>query len=121
MNIGTYISYILIASIVIIYVGNACYKNGKVYILNYFPNDVSFGNGINNVLRVAYYFLNIGLVIWTLRSLRNIQTIEESITEICTRLAYILLIIGMLHFMNILAVYLLHKNHKKQIHETKYN
>lgn len=121
MSIITYICYILIASVVITYVGNACYKNGKVYILNYFSNDVSFGNGINKVLRIAYYFLNIGLVIWTLRSLRNIQTIEEAITEICIRLAYILLIIAKLHFINILGVYLLHKNHKKKIYETEYN
>ena len=120
MNIITYILYLLIASVIIIYVGNACYKNGKVYILNYFPDDIKFGNGINNVLRIAYYFLNIGLVIWTLHTLRDIKSIEESILEISIRLAYILLIIAKLHFMNILIIYLIHKNHKRKIHETEY-
>lgn len=54
MNIITYIVYIIIASSLIIYVGNACYKNGKVFITHYFSEDINFANSINNVLRIAY-------------------------------------------------------------------
>lgn len=114
MNSITYIVYFLMASITIIYVGNACYKNGKVYILNYFPNDVRFGNGINNLLRIAYYFLNIGLVIWTLHSLRNIDSMEGAIVEISMRLGYILLIIAQLHIINMTIIYLIHKSRNNE-------
>ncbi len=108
----TYITYTLLSSIIILRVGELCYRNGKVYILNYFPNNINFGNGINRLLRIAYYCLNIGLTIWTLHSLSEIYTVVDSITEICKRLSYILSIIGILHFMNLLGVYFLHKHYK---------
>lgn len=114
MNLITYILYILLSSYIVILVGNLCYKNGKVYILNYFPNDINFGDGINKLLRTAYYLLNIGLAIWTLHSLQNIETSVELILEISNRLSNILLIIASLHFINIYTVYLIHIHFKNQ-------
>ncbi len=110
----TYIFYILLSSSIVIYVGNVCYKNGGIYILNYFPKEVKFGNGVNKLLRIAYYLMNIGLVIWSLQTLRNIYTWVEVIIEISSRLSYILLIIASLHFINIYTLYLIHKHFKNQ-------
>ncbi len=110
----TYILYLLLSSTIIFLVGNACYKKGKVYILNYFPNRIQFGNGINKLLRIAYYLLNIGLVIWSLNYLREITNVEEVILEICKRLSNILLIIAVLHVFNLYAIYLIHKHFKNQ-------
>ncbi len=114
MSQFTYIFYILISSLIVIYVGNFCYKNGKVYILSYFPNDINFGNGINKLLRIAYYLLNIGLAIYSLNSIKNISDRVEAISEISQRLSFILLIIGILHFINIYTVYIIHRHFKNQ-------
>jgi hypothetical protein len=114
MNQITYILYILISSLLVIYVGNFCYKNGQVYILNYFPNDTNLGNSINKLLRIAYYLLNIGLAIWTLHSIKNIKNTAAAILEITQRLSFILLVIAALHFINIYTVYLIHKHFKHQ-------
>ncbi len=114
MNQLTYILYILLSSTIVILVGNWCYKNGKTYILSYFPNEINFGEGINKLLRIAYYLLNIGLAIWSLHSMREINNAVEVILEISSRLSYILLIIATLHFSNIYMVYLIHKHFKKQ-------
>ena len=120
MNQITYILYILLSTLIVVLVGNWCYKNGKVYILNYFSKDVSFGNGINKLLRTAYYLLNIGLAIWSLHSMREINTSIEVILEICSRLSYILLIIASLHFINIYAVYLIYKHYKNNKNENQH-
>lgn len=108
----TYIIYILVSSTIVILVGNWCYKNGKVFILNYFPNDINFGNGINKLLRIAYYLLNLGLAIWSLHSLKDIENSVEVILEISGRLSFILLIIASLHFVNMFTVYLIYKHFK---------
>tara|TARA_R110002072_G_scaffold195204_1_gene352570 strand:- start:425 stop:769 length:345 start_codon:yes stop_codon:yes gene_type:complete len=110
----TYIFYLILSSLIVIYVGNFCYQNGKIYILNYFPDDLHFGNGINKLLRIAYYLLNLGLAIWSLHSMNDIQTPTKMILEITRRLSFILLIIGLLHFINIYTVYLIHKHFKNQ-------
>lgn len=114
MNQTTYIVYILMSTLIVVYVGNFCYKNGKVYILSYFPQDINFGNGINKLLRIAYYLLNIGLAVWSLHSIKNIKNTVEAILELSTRLSFILLIIATLHFINIYTVYLIHKHFKNQ-------
>ena len=112
MIITTYIIYITIASTLIIYVGNTCYKNGQVYIRHYFSKDLNFANGVNNVLRIAYYFLNLGLVIWTLKSLKNINTYQLLIEEITSRLCFIVFIIAFLHILNLVTIYKSHKHFK---------
>ena len=114
MILFTYIVYLSMSSLLVIYVGDFCYKNGKVYILNYFPNDINFGNGINKLLRIAYYLLNLGLAIWTLHSINNIENFENIILELSERLSFILLVIGTLHFLNIYTVYLIYKHFKNQ-------
>lgn len=114
MNIITYIVYILIASSIIIYIGNECYKNGKVYISYYFPNDEGFANGINNVLRVAYYFLNLGLVTYTMNSLKNINSYGLLVEEISERLSFIIIIIAVLHVTNLTTIYISNNQFKNK-------
>ena len=114
MNQLTYVIYILLSSSIVIWVGNMCYKNGQVYILNYFPDRIDFGNGINKLLRIAYYLLNIGLIVWSLNTTNEITKSVDLIKEITRRLSYMILIIGSLHFINIYIVYLIHKHFKNQ-------
>lgn len=108
----TYTLYLTLSVIIVLYVGNFCYQNGKKYILHYFSSNVVFGNSINKTLRIAYYCLNIGLSVWNLQSLKNINSFEQSIVEISTRFSLILLIIGILHFTNILTIYFIYKHFK---------
>lgn len=110
---ATYILYLVFSVIVVLYVGNFCFQNGKVYIRNYFPNDLSIGNALNNSLLVAYYCLNIGLAIWSLHSIKRIHSLPEVLVELCSKFSAILLIIGILHFSNIYIVHLIHKHFKK--------
>ena len=114
MNQAAYIIYALVSILIVIKVGNLCYSNGKIYILSYFPEDANFGNGINKLLRIAYYLLNIGLVIWSLNTMKEITTSIHIIKEIVKRLSYVFLIIGCLHYINIYTVYLIHKHLKKK-------
>ena len=109
----TYLTYLILAVVVVLYVGGFCFQNGKVYIQNYFPNDLSTGNAINKTLLIAYYCLNIGLAIWSLNSIHEIENIEMLLVELSTKFSFILLIIGILHFSNIYIVYLIHKHLKK--------
>lgn len=114
MNLITYFIYTSLAFTTILYVGNACYQNGKVYINNFFPNDVNFATGINKILRTAYYLMNLGIVIFTLNSINNIETILQLIEEISSRLSFILLLIGFLHGINLFTIYISHTYFKNK-------
>lgn len=112
MNVITHIVYLLISSIVIIHIGNTCYRNGEVYICNYFPSQKDFSNRINRLLRVAYYLLNIGLAVFCLYNTQDVQAIPKMISELSEMIGFILLVIGVLHFGNIITIYLLYKHFK---------
>ncbi|WP_083629452.1 hypothetical protein [Tenacibaculum agarivorans] len=114
MDLATYITYIIISGVTIIYVGNECYQNGKIYIENFFPNDLKFANGINNVLRTAYYILNLGIVIFTLNSINNIENLQQLIEEITSRLSFIVLLIAFLHGINLITIYISHTHFKNK-------
>lgn len=108
----TYILYLTLTSIIVFYVGNFCYQNGKVYISNYFPNHLDVGDRINRLLRIAYYFLNIGLTFYCLYTNKNIENYAMMIAEVSEMIGFILLVIGVLHFNNIMMISLLHKHFK---------
>jgi hypothetical protein len=112
MTEASYILYLLISSGIVLWVGNFCYQNGKLFIANYFPNHRDIGNRINRLLRIAYYLLNIGLAVFCLYSIKNIETLEMMMVELSRMLGFILLVIGVLHFNNILLISLLHKHFK---------
>lgn len=112
MNTVTYVVYTIVSSFIVFYVGNLCYKNGEVYLVNYFPNHLDLGIRINKLLRLAYYLLNIGLTIFFLYSLKQIISITDMIEEISRKVGFILLTIGSLHFNNIMIIYFLHKYFK---------
>lgn len=112
MIYSTYILYLSLTSIIVLWVGNFCYQNGKVYISNYFPNHIEVGNRINRLLRIAYYLLNIGLTFYCLYSNENIENYEMMIVQVSEMIAFILLVIGVLHFNNIMMISLLHKHFK---------
>ncbi len=108
----SYILYLLLSSCIVFWVGDFCYQNGKVYISNYFPNHLNIGNRINRLLRIAYYLLNIGLTVFSLYSINNIENLEMMVVEVSEMLGFILLIIGVLHFNNIIMISVLYKHFK---------
>jgi len=112
MIYSSYIVYLALTSIIVLWVGNLCYQNGKVYISNYFPNHLDVGYRINKLLRIAYYFLNIGLTFYCLYTNKNIENYQMMIAEVSEMIGFILLVIGVLHFNNIIMISLLHKHFK---------
>ncbi|CAM1361337.1 conserved membrane hypothetical protein [Tenacibaculum litoreum] len=116
----TYTLYLVISIVIVLYVGNYCFQNGKIYIRSYFPHKQELANGINNILLVAYYCLNIGLAVWSLASINKIMSIEEVVVELCSRVSFILIIIGILHFSNLYMVSVLHKKLKQKSHDYGY-
>ena len=67
---------------------------------------------MNRLLRIAYYLLNIGLTVFCLYSIDQVENFEMMIAELSTLIGMILLIIGVLHFNNIILIALLHKHFK---------
>lgn len=107
-----YSIYLFLSIIIIVKVGKECHKNGKVFIANILPNDITYGTKVNNLLLLGYYLLNIG---YSVVSLSNIQKVDGALqlTElIVNRVAILICILATLHYFNLFWITKFIKNLK---------
>ncbi len=118
MNILAYTIYLLITYFVTVHVGKVFYKNGRVYILNLLAGDESTTDSINKILLTGYYLLNLGYASLMIRFWKSIYSYEELVSSIGIMTGRILLSLALIHFFNMIVIYLL-SNYKKSIHHHK--
>jgi hypothetical protein len=112
MDLFGYIIYLALAYIITVHVGLVFYRNGRVFILNLMGGDEQFTNAINNLLLVGYYLLNLGYCAVMITMWEPIDSPEGMINNLSFMLSRIILLLGIMHYINMAAIYLLSKKHK---------
>ena len=102
-NIIAYLIYGLITIFTIFYIGRVLHENGRHFVLR-FIHEEQVGDFINNGLLTGYYLFNIGYVFITLNNWKTIIDSFQLIEAVCEKTGTILLLLGLLHFFNILAL-----------------
>ncbi|WP_288461770.1 hypothetical protein [uncultured Chryseobacterium sp.] len=108
-NIISYLLFLSVSSYITIDVGRRCYNAGKHY-LNYLIHDSDLCLTINRILLGCYYLINLGYIALNLTHWEKVDSMEEMLSVTAVRIGYITLILCVLHFMNIFALYFLRKN-----------
>ncbi|MFI2741969.1 hypothetical protein ACG2LH_04455 [Zhouia sp. PK063] len=104
LNILAYFLYFIITTVIIIYIGFLCFQNGNTYIEHLLPQHLNLALKINQILLLSYYLLNIGYCATTLIGWKTIISITQLLEVISYKMALILIIIGVLHYLNILVI-----------------
>ena len=104
LNIQAYVIYGSFTIYTIWYLGKILHQNGRHYILMIF-DDESWGDFINNSLLMGYYLLNIGWVFITINNWQTIKNTTQLLEVIGYKFGSILLILGVMHWFNIMALY----------------
>lgn len=116
MNTLAYIIYLFITYLITVRVGLVFYRNGRLFILDLLKNDVSLTDAINRILLVGYYLVNLGyaaLMISTWDTILNWTTLLSSITVMTGK---IVLTLAIMHYFNMLVIYLISKRNQSIIH-----
>lgn len=112
LNIIAYGIYLIITASIILFVGKICFTNGKIFIETLLDKNKELANQINLILLVGYYLLNIGYCALTLINWNKIISNLDLINVLGQRISIIILLIGTLHYLNILLLNsLLKKTH----------
>lgn len=104
LNIIGYFIYLSITIIIILKVGEICYKNGNIFVSELIPNHADLCQKINQILLLGYYLLNIGYCAITLISWEKILSTNQLIEVIAIKTATIIFIISALHYTNIIIL-----------------
>ena len=113
MNVIAYSCYFGIVFSVILFVGHYLYKNGKPLLLKRFHHDTDLALKINTLLLVGYYLVNLGGAILAVAIWPEVTDLSEVLRSLFYFLCRLLLILGYLHYINLLIINILSKKHIK--------
>ena len=109
-NLIGYSIFITMIVFTIVIVGKICYRNGNIFVAALIPGHLDLCQQINKTLLVCYYLVNIGYCTMTLVSWDTITSPLHLIEILAIKLAVIICILSVLHYLNIfLLTHIIHK------------
>jgi hypothetical protein len=99
----TYAVYLLVSAIVTIWVARTLHSRGRLFLVKSFHGDESLADSVNDLLVVGFYLLNFGYVALALRYGEKPLDLQGAIEFLATKLGLVLVILGAMHFFNLLV------------------
>lgn len=110
-HVASYLIYLPVTVALTAWVGHKLFKNGKIFLLDIFEQNIALAESINQLLLVGFYLINIGYAVYTLAIGGMITDAKEMIEMLSQKVGIIILILGAMHFGNILIFYKLRRRH----------
>ena len=101
--------YVAITVVLTIWVAHTLFKNGQVFLIDIFHGNKPLSDAVNNLLWVGFYLVNIGYAVYTLQVLDDIVNARKLIEVLSLKIGAIILILGGMHFFNMLLFFRLRK------------
>lgn len=101
MLTSTYLAYLGITVAMTLYVGHTLHRNGRAFLVKSFGGDETLADSINQLLVVGFYLVNLGFVSLSLKLEIAPQDMAETIEVLSKKVGIVLIVLGIMHFMNI--------------------
>lgn len=111
MNILAYIIYLFLTYLITVRVGLIFFRNGRIFILGLLHHNAGLTDAINRMLLIGYYLLNLGYAALMISTWDTITTWTGLLTSITGMTARIVLTLALIHFCNMLVIWLVSKKH----------
>lgn len=110
----TYAFYVTISIMLTIWVAGVLFKNGRVFLIDIFHNNRDLADSVNRLLVVGFYLINIGYMSLALKENAAITNTQVVIEALSRKLGNIILILGGMHFLNLVIFFKLRKRAKNE-------
>lgn len=115
----TYITYIIISIGITIYVSRTLSRNGEIYLIDGFNGNVELAKSVNHMLVVGFYLINIGFVLIRMQTSSQLISFEYMIVYLSSNVGLVLLILGALHFFNMIVIHKFRESGIKKVSNEK--
>src|ERR1041384_4957328 len=102
IEILTYLVYLTISIGLTIWVAHTLHKSGRIFLVDVFHGNEALADSVNHLLVVGFYLINLGYVSLALKLGYAVVTAEQSIEALSVKIGMVLLVLGGLHFFNLL-------------------
>jgi len=99
-----YASYLIISIILTVWVAKTLYRSGRIFLLDAFRGNADLADSVNHLLIVGFYLINVGYIALALKTTSALATFRQAIELESTKIGVVLLILGGMHFFNILVL-----------------
>src|SRR5512134_3705193 len=99
----TYAAYVALSTLVTIWVAQTLHARGRVFLVKNFHGDELLADSVNDLLVVGFYLLNFGYVTLALKYGEKPADLQGAIEFLATKIGLVLVILGAMHFMNLLV------------------
>jgi hypothetical protein len=113
----TYSIYLALTISITIWVARTLFRNGKIFLVDIFHGNTELAQAVNNLLLVGFYLVNIGYAVYTLTTTSVISNSRELVEILSLKVGAIILILGGMHFFNMLIFF---KLRKRALQEKKF-
>ncbi len=99
-----YFSYLIISIALTIWVARTLHRSGRVFLVDAFHGNEPLADSVNGLLVVGFYLINLGYVALYLQTYNPLQTLRQIIELESQKLGAVMLVLGVVHFLNILVL-----------------
>lgn len=115
-TVWTHLFYLSVSIAVTIWVARTLHKNGRVFLVDAFGGNESLADSVNHLLVVGFYLINVGYVALAVKYGEKPTNLVEAIEFFSTKIGMVLLVLGVMHFLNIWGF----SKARKQMIESKF-
>lgn len=112
----TYAVYLIISIALTVWVAKVLFKNGRIFLVDIFHGNAELADSVNKLLVVGFYLINIGYMSLVLKEEGLISNMQVVVEVLSRKLGYIILILGAMHFFNLIVFFKL-RNRAQQAPE----
>jgi len=110
----TYIVYLLVSIALTVWVAKVLFKNGRIFLVDIFHGNNELADSVNKLLVVGFYLVNIGYMSLALKETGNIASAQVVVEVLSYKVGWIILILGGMHFMNLIVFFKLRNRAKRE-------
>lgn len=101
----TYAFYLVISIALTVWVARVLFNNGRIFLVDIFHGNAPLADSVNRLLVVGFYLINIGYMSLSLKEAGSIGSTQTVIEVLSYKLGYIILVLGAMHFFNLIVFY----------------
>ncbi len=101
----TYLTYLAISIGITVFVSRTLSRNGLPFLVHGFGGDEELARSTNHLLVVGFYLVNLGFVLLRMRTGIDIQNVNELIVYQASGIGLVLLVLGLMHFLNMWGIH----------------
>lgn len=113
----TYSVYTVVSILLTVWVARTLHRNGRVFLIEVFHGDERLADSVNHLLVVGFYLINFGYVSLALKIGYQVETIRASVEALSWKIGLVLLVLGSMHFFNLLIFGIIHRRPKYARHQ----